>query len=81
MFNTYIHNYVDAVQNGKKEFVKNTVKQEKLASIINEFVDAQTQYTKSYVDASINSLTSLNLLMMNKDFYNFDWLVSNKKAK
>lgn len=81
MFDTYIHTYIDAVQNGKKEFVKNAVKQERLANILNEFVDAQTQYTKSFVHSSFNSMTSLGSLMMSKDFYNYEWLVPAKKGK
>ena len=81
MFNTYAHTYIDAVQNGKKEFVKNAVKQEKLANILNEFVDSQTQYTKSAFDAAFNAVTALGYLMMSKDFYNYEWLVPSKKGK
>jgi len=81
MFDTYIHTFIDAVQGGKKEFVKSTVKQDRLANILNEFVDAQTQYTKSFVQANYNSMTSLGSLMMSKDFYNYDWLLNTKKGK
>ena len=37
---------IDAVQNGKKQFVKTFVTNENMADAMLRFVDAQTEYTK-----------------------------------
>jgi len=45
--NTYMTNmFIDAVQNAKREWIKTFVKTESLAKPMNNFVDAQTTYTK-----------------------------------
>ena len=51
---------IDTIQNGKKEFVKMTVKNDKIAQALNEFVDAQTEYTKNAVDASIGTVKAIS---------------------
>ena len=52
---------IDAVQNGKKQFV-NTVfaNQEKVAEALNQFVDAQSAYTKSALKSSTDVATKLS---------------------
>lgn len=51
---------IDAVQTAKKQAI-NTVfaKQEKIASALTGFVDAQTVYTKEAVKAGTNAATTL----------------------
>lgn len=51
---------IDAVQTAKKQAI-NTVfaKQEKIASALTGFVDAQTAYTKEAVKAGTNATTTL----------------------
>jgi len=45
--NTYMTNmFIDAVQNTKREWIKTFVKTESLAKPMNDFVNAQTTYTK-----------------------------------
>lgn len=51
---------IDTIQNGKKELVKMTVKNDKIAQALNEFVDAQTEYTKNAVDASISTAKAIS---------------------
>ena len=52
---------IDAIQTGKKTFV-NTVfaNQEKVADALNQFVDAQTTYTKNAVKAGTDVATKLS---------------------
>ena len=52
---------IDAIQTGKKNFV-NTVfaKHEAVAKALNEFVDAQTAYTKEAVKAGTSVATKLS---------------------
>lgn len=56
---------IDTVQNGQKEFVKMTVKNEKIADAINEFVDAQTEYVKGVVEAGIETSKAISSEMVN----------------
>lgn len=79
MFNTYAHTYIDFIQNSKKEFVKHAVKHDRLADIYNNFIDSQTKYTKSAVDAGIDVATAMSMLLVNKDFYNYNWFTSAAK--
>jgi c-di-GMP-related signal transduction protein len=50
---------IDAVQNGKKQFVKTFVQNETIADALTKFVDAQTEYTKNAVKVSTNTVTTL----------------------
>ncbi len=52
---------IDAVQTAKKQFVNTAfAKHEAVAKALNEFVDAQTAYTKSAVKASTDTATKLS---------------------
>lgn len=50
---------IDAVQNGKKQFVNTFVSNENMKEALNSFVDAQTEYTKAAVKAGTNTATSV----------------------
>jgi hypothetical protein len=50
---------IDAVQTGKKQFVKTFVQNEKIAEALNTFVDAQTEYTKKAVKVGTDTATTL----------------------
>jgi len=52
----------------KKFVVTNTVKYEPLADMLTTYVDAQTQYTKSFIDTSLKSAMDFGDMLMNKDF-------------
>lgn len=57
MFNSFAIQGVDAIQGAKKQFVNTFVKHDELAKILNSFVDAQAEYTKSAIDAGIKAAT------------------------
>jgi hypothetical protein len=50
---------VDAVQNGKKQFVKTFVQNETAATAMNEFIDAQAEYTKKAAKVGMDTFTVL----------------------
>ena len=50
---------IDAVQNGKKTFVKTFVQNEKIAEALNGFIDAQRDYTKAASQATISATTAV----------------------
>ncbi len=51
---------IDAIQTGKKTFVNTVFAQnEKIATALNQFVDAQTEYTKAAVKAGTDVATKL----------------------
>ena len=69
MFNTFAHAAVDAIQNGKKQFVETFVKHEGIANALTNFVDSQTKYTKSAIDAGIAASTSLGMILTSNSFF------------
>ena len=69
MIATLINNTVDAIQTSKKIFVDTFVKPEGLAKSLNEFVDAQTDYTKQAVDASIKAGNEVYKTVTDRTFY------------
>ena len=50
---------IDAVQNGKKQFVNTFVTNQAIKDTLVEFVDAQTAYTKSAIKAGTDSATTI----------------------
>ena len=64
--NTFAYAAVDAIQGAKKQFVFNFVKYEDLSKILNNFIDAQTEYTKSAIDAGIAAGSQLTDLAKKK---------------
>ena len=55
---------IDTVQTVKKEAIKTFVKNENVAKSLNEFVDAQTAYTKEAVKATTDVATKLTSEMV-----------------
>lgn len=51
---------IDAVQNGKKQFVKTFVQNEAAARAMNEFIDAQADYTKKAAKVGLDTFTTLS---------------------
>lgn len=74
---------IDAVQNGKKQFV-NTVfaNNESVAKALSGFVDAQTAYTKEAVKAGTNTATTLasEATKAVQEAAKFDFVGAAKKA-
>ncbi len=50
---------IDAVQTGKKQFVKTFITDEKIADALNQFIDQQTEYTKKAAKATIDAGTTV----------------------
>jgi hypothetical protein len=69
MFNTATYAVIDGVSNFKKKFVEQTVQHEGIKNALNDFVDAQTKYTKAAADAGMQSAMALGMIFTSKDFY------------
>ena len=69
MIKTLIHTTVDTIQSSKKMFVNTFVKHEGLAKSLNDFVDAQTDYTKQAIDVTIKTGTEVYNTISDKAFY------------
>lgn len=50
---------IDAVQTGKKQFVRTFVTDEKIAEALNQFIDSQTEYTKKATKATVDATTTM----------------------
>ena len=50
---------IDAVQNGKKTFVKTFVQNETMAESMNDFIDQQTSYTKKAMSATTDMISTV----------------------
>ena len=70
---------VDTIQTSKKIFVDTFVKHEGLAKSLNEFVDAQTDYTKQAIDASFTASNNVYNAITDKTFY-IDTIKSAQEA-
>jgi uncharacterized protein (UPF0332 family) len=57
---------IDTVQTGKKQFVKTFVNNDKIADALNEFIDAQTQYTKQAMGTATKTATVFGKEAMNQ---------------
>ena len=51
---------IDTVQNGKKTFVKTFVQNETAAQAMNNFIDAQADYTKKAAKVGMDTFTTLS---------------------
>jgi hypothetical protein len=69
MLTTLVNNTVDAIQTSKKIFVDTFVKHEGLSKTMNEFVDAQTEYTKKAIEVGFNTASNLHKTVTDKSFY------------
>jgi hypothetical protein len=69
MFNTATYAVIDGVTDFKKKFVETTVQHEGIKTALNNFVDAQSKYTKAAADAGMQSAMALGMIFTSKDFY------------
>jgi len=53
MFNTFTDTFIDSLQSSKKTLVNTFVKNEELVKTFNEFIDAETAYTKSVISTGV----------------------------
>jgi hypothetical protein len=66
MFKTYAYQGVDAIQNAKKQFVSTFVQHEQFAKVLNGFVDAQAEYTKSAIDAGLTAFSETQSIVTDR---------------
>lgn len=66
---------IDTIQTGKKMFVNTFVTNEPMAKAMNEFVDAQTEYTKKFVKATKDTATTFSdeFSKVYQNMAKFDW--------
>lgn len=69
MITAIANTMIDAIQEGKKTFVSTFVKHDPLAQVLEQFVDAQTKYTKEAVATSIDVATKLAKLTTTKEYF------------
>jgi hypothetical protein len=69
MMKLLFDNTVDTIQTSKKIFVDTFVKHEGMAKVMNEFVDAQTEYTKKAIDVGFTTSTNMYKTITDKSFY------------
>ena len=68
MIKSFAHEAVDTVQKAKLQFVSTFVKHDGLAETMNKFVEAQSQYTKSVLSTSIDTMMDFGMFFAKKDF-------------
>ena len=61
--------FIDAVQDGKKQFISSIVPSDRLVEILDTFVDAQTVYTKAVFSTNINTATKLAEFVFSKTYF------------
>ena len=54
-----IDSTIDTIQTGKKTFVNTFVQNKDVAAALNDFVDAQSEYTKKAVKAGTDTMATL----------------------
>jgi hypothetical protein len=66
---------IDTVQTGKKQFVKTFVTNEAVATAMNNFVDAQADYTKKAFKVGMDTFTTLSgeMVKAGQDAMKFDY--------
>jgi len=71
-----IDSTIDAVQFGKKQFVKTFITDEKIADTLNQFIDSQTEYTKKAAKATMDAGTTLiqETIKHSQDAVKFDYV-------
>ncbi len=69
MFNIFTDAAIEAVQNAKKAAVKTFVTNEALAKSFNEVIDAQSEYTKQFVNTLFNVQAKVLETFSDSTFY------------
>ena len=69
MFNQFAFQAVDGIQSAKKQFVSTFVQHEGFQKVLNNFVDAQTEYTKSAITAGSQAVTGVQEILTDRTPY------------
>ena len=67
--------YIDTVQNAKKTWINTFVQQEEIKTALNDFVDGQTEYTKTAVKlgSDVTSRVVAESVNQFKNLAKIDW--------
>lgn len=63
MLNMIANTLVDQVQGTKKQLLNTLVTNKEINSILTNFVDSQTEYTKKAIDTGYNTVVELNNIL------------------
>jgi len=74
---TSLHLYIDSFQNQKKQAVALFCPHPTVRSTLNSFINAQSVYTKSFVDSCLDTASRLGFIVASPHFFN-DFLESMK---
>ena len=69
MIKVLIENTAEAIQASKKIFVDTFVKHEGLAKNMHDFVDAQSEYTKTAIEVGFTTASNMHKTVTDKSFY------------
>ena len=66
MFNTLAHSGIEAFQTGKKYIVDSFYPTKELKQVSHDFIDAQTAYTKSAIDATLKLYAQTGEILLDR---------------
>ena len=69
MFNTFVDATIDQVVVAKKAVVETISPTKEVKKVLNDFVDAQAQYTRDAIKATTNVVTQLGEIAMDRTPY------------
>ena len=69
MFNQFAFQAVDGIQSAKKQFVNTFVQHEGFQKVLNNFVDAQAEYTKAAITAGSQAATGIQEILTDRTPY------------
>lgn len=69
MFNQFAFQAVDGIQSAKKQFVSTFVQHEGFQKVLNNFVDAQTAYTKEAITAGSAAAQGIQEILTDRTPY------------
>lgn len=69
MFNQFAFQAVDGIQSAKKQFVSTFVQHDGFQKVLNNFVDAQTAYTKEAINAGSAAATGIQEILTDRTPY------------
>ena len=69
MFNQFAFQAVDGIQSAKKQFVSTFIQHEGFQKVLNNFVDAQTAYTKEAITAGSQAASDLQSILTDRTPY------------
>ena len=69
MFNQFAFQAVEGIQSAKKQFVSTFVQHDGFQKVLNNFVDAQTEYTKSAIEAGSAAVSGIQEILTDRTPY------------